>query len=74
MGHGQSIATRSNWIGGVPIDAAQPTGSKYGEVGEITMNGFLLAIKQVTAVTGDRLVVVQGIERVMWERNQIDRS
>ena len=72
IGHRQSIAASARRICSVAIDSSQAARRQHCRSRKVTMNGPLLPIKHVGAVTGDRAVVLQRIARVMRESNQID--
>ena len=70
--HRQAITAGSGGIGGVAIDAPDSAGGEDGFAGDDAVHHFGGAVKDVGAVTGDRLVGVERVGGVVGVGNQVD--
>ena len=74
MSHREAVTTRADRIRRVSIDPSQSARSENGRVREIAMHGLFSSIEDVTTMTRDFAVVVQRIARMVWKRDEVDRS
>ncbi len=71
-GHRQTIAARPRRVGRVAVNPPQAAGGQDGFGRQGAVNSLALMIEDIRAITGDRLVGIERVARMMGIGDQIN--